>query len=391
MPTKLKFLISFLGLALLLSVPAQAQIVFGQPASGDVMFFFSSWTLDYDDATPTVKISQSMVPLRAFIPLGENTEGLIYVSAASSELVTAASSELETTSSQDSTLKGMSDVRMQVSRSFAGDQMLLSLGLNLPTGKTSLSFNDEVQVLEYLAADFIDVPLRRLGEGFGFSVLLGGARMLGDWRAGGSIMYRYNGSYDPYEGVTDFDPGDLISFNLGFDRIMEAATVSVEMIYSLYGSDQLGGSDAYKQSSVIDIHAGYNWHKGVNRVKVAGGYVAHGRNTAYVDTPASETKIYGDEFWLRAIWGRDLGKAWRVTPAVNIRTIAANEQNLGSSTVFGLGTTVARPLSDQVGIDFSGTYFIGGSNIDLTDDEVDNHISVDLTGYQIRVGLTANL
>ncbi len=381
MSNRLKFSIFLIAVVILLSVPTQAQIVFGQPASGDAGFVFSSWNLDIstiDTATndvtvSNVEISQSVVPLRGFVPLAENTEALIYVATSGNQL--------KGDSAVDYSLSGMSDVRIQVSRSLADDQVLLSLGLNLPTGKKKLNLDEEVAVLNYLAADYISLPLRRFGEGLGFSLLLGTARMVGDWRTGASVQYRYNGKYDPYEGVTEFDPGDLISFNLGVDRAMEAMSVSAEVGYSLCGSDKLDGANIYKQSTVLNLHAGVNWKNGANRIAVGAGYLARGRNTIYVADTTSEAKIFGNELWMRGTWARDFGPDWRVTPTLELRNIAENEQDLGSATIVGLGTTVARRLSDQVGFDIGGRYFTGTANGG----------DIDVSGYQIRLGLTANL
>ena len=378
-----KMILLLVVTTLLIGATAQAQIMFGKPAAGDIEFYFSSWELTEDGTT--TEITQSVVPMRGFVPLGENMEGLIYVAASGSQVVRG--------TVIDHSLNGISDVRMQVSRSLANDQFLISVGLNLPTGKTELTLDEEVTVLNYLAKNYIELPVRRLGEGLGFSVLVGTARMIGDWRAGGSISYRYSGSYAPYAGVTDFNPGDKISLNVGVDRQMEATALSFDITYGMYGTDQWDGDDIYEQSTELGLRAGFNWNKDVNHIGVAVGYLARGRNTIYVTDPsqddateAQEAKVYGNEFYGRASWGRDVAQVWRITPSVEFRSIAENEslvedeQNMGSATIIGLGTTVARKLSDQVGFDIGGRYFTGdadGGNIDLT-------------GYQVRLGLTAN-
>jgi len=371
MRTKAILLCLVVGLIVLAVGSSQAQIVFGRTAAADIGVTVSSW--DVEDSEGTTEISQTVLPLRGFVPLGENTEGLFYVATANNQLTRGGAT--------DYTLSGLSDVRMQFNRSFSDDQLLLSIGLNLPTGKKELTLGEEAAVLDYLARDFLDLPLRRLGEGLGFSAMVGGARMLGDIRAGASVMYRYNGKYDPYEGVTGFDPGDLVSLTIGLDRQMDATALSAEIIYSMYGVDKLeGDGDVFKQSTQLSLRGGIAWEKDANHVSASLGYLARGRNTTYAETE-TDIKIYGNEFWMAAAWGRDFAEYWRFTPSLTVRMIAENEQELGSATVIRLGGTIGRRLSDQVGLDLGVRYYTG---------EADGG-DLDLSGYQIRVGLSANL
>ncbi len=359
------------SLLLALATGAGAQIMYGQPSAADVQFVYTHWEADAGDSLGATSISQVSFPMRGFIPAGDNAELLVYLAGAWNSLDRPAIDEY--------TLTGLSDARLQYNRSFADDQFLLSVGLNLPSGKRELSIADEAPVLTTLSQSYLSFPMRQFGEGLGFSVMLGGAQMLGQFRAGLSAMYQFNGKYSPYEGVDDYDPGDLISFNTGVDRDFENGRVGANAIVNLYTNDKLEGSEVFKQSTAVDLRLSAEYGGDDGQLNGAVGYLIRGRNTTFVESVQEEVKIYGNEFWGQAAYVHRLGD-WRLGPVAELRNIAENEQDLGSATVFGGGATISRTLGETMGLELSGRYYTG--NADGGD--------IDLTGYQLAVSLTAN-
>ncbi|MBD3402003.1 hypothetical protein GF420_03835, partial [candidate division GN15 bacterium] len=153
-----------LMLCLFAGTTARAQIVYGQPASGDLQLTYYSWTVTQGETERT--ISQLAFPLTGFVPAGENFDITLYAANASTTL---------DVDDGEQSLSGLSDVRVQANRAFADDQLLLSAGVNLPTGKTALDLEEEYFVLQALSQNYLEFPVRRYGEGFGFNVLLAGA------------------------------------------------------------------------------------------------------------------------------------------------------------------------------------------------------------------------
>ena len=218
--------------------PAYGQIRYGQPLSGRAHFIFSHWGLEDDSGT--TEIDQMTVPFTGFVPIQENLEALVYVASSSNSL---------TQGDTDYDLTGLGDVRVQINRSFSDDRLLFSVGVNLPTGKKELSQEEELPILEFLTQNYLSFPMRRFGQGFGVSALLGGAQMLGQLRCGASVMYQFNGSYTPYEGVGDYDPGDFVSASAGADWQKNKISVSGDAIFTLYSKDKTGDADVFKQST----------------------------------------------------------------------------------------------------------------------------------------------
>ncbi len=345
------------------------QIVYGRPASGGVQVTYSHWTLK--DTSGTTKIGQLSAPLQGFLPLSDNFEALVYLAASSNSL---------DASGVDSKLSGLSNMQMQFSRSFSEDRYVLSCGLNLPTGKKQLTAGEEVPVLQMLTQNYLDFPMHRFGEGFGFNALLGTARMVGRLKCGGGIAYQYTGEYEPYEGSGDYDPGDVVSFNAGADWQQDRLTISGNVFYAFYGADKAGGKEAFKQSTQFNLGLSAVYTSDDFRGTASLAYLLRGRNTLYTGTE-DRLKIYGNEFHVRGTARWTFGQQWFLAPSMQLRLIGENDEGFGSSTIFGLGGAVGRSLGEQINITGGVKYFTG---------QADGG-DIDLSGFQLTAGVTAKL
>lgn len=368
---KLTALLAFAAI-IAVACPACGQIVYGQPTTGNLQFIYNNWTLK--KSLVEVGISQTTVPLSGFVPLGENLEAEFYVATSSNSL---------DLSLVELNLSGLSDFRLQINRSFANDALLLSGGVNLPTGKKNLDLSAEWLVLQYLSQNYLNFPTIRLGEGFGFNLLFGGAAMLGSVRCGAGVMYQYNGTYKPYADAGDYNPGDLLSMNAGGDLQKGLSSLSGDIIYNVYTADRLDSKKIFRQSPDADLRLGWIYDNKAYVVNTGFRYQIRGRNTRYDegDEILEQLKLYGNEFSAggSVIW--NIKKDWSVAPSLEIRLIAGNEQVFGSSKIFGFGGTLGRKLGKNADFVFGYKYFTGstdGGNIDLS-------------GFQLTGGLNIGI
>ncbi len=352
-------------------IPAQGQIIYGQPASGGVRLNYCRWTIK--SPTASDKIGQFTVPLNAFVPLGDNLEARLFVAEASNSLTAA-----------DATysLSGLSDIRLQLNRALAEDHVLVSLGANLPTGKKSLNLGEERLVAEYLAYDFLTFPLRRLGEGFGLNATAGVAGASGATRYGLAATFQMNGAYEAFEGMGDYNPGDMISLNAGIDTRNDRLSFITDMTFATYTVDKLADRKVFRQSRIFDIHAGAAYRQETMTLSGDARYFVRGRNTTY-DTTAAESirdqlKIYGNELFLSlgAAWTSP-SKNWHAGPLLEWRIIGANEYDFGSSHTIAAGFEYGHKLGGTANIGLGVKYFIGQADAGR----------YDLSGYQLSLGL----
>jgi len=349
---------------------AFGQVIYGQPTSGLVQFQYTDWTIEDDDGETT--INQLAIPVSGFVPLQDNLEAMFYIANASNNL---------TENDTEYDLSGMSDFRIMFNKTYAGDQLVTSLAINLPTGKKQLDLEDEWLVVDYLSDNYLDFPIRRFGEGLGVSALLGMAGVSGNMRYGAGAMYQYNGSYEPYDGYDDYNPGDLFSFNVGAELQNEGFTLSGDIIFSLYTDDKADDVKIFKQGNQVDFRLQGMY--GSERYTASGGiqYLARGAQTGYdpeTENEVEKLKAYGNEFILHGMMSWSPAQHWLLSPAMDLRLISANERGFDNSSIFGIGAVIGRGLGANLNFDLGFKYYVGSADGG----------DLDLSGYRITGGLT---
>jgi len=235
-----------LALASLFAAEASCQIVYDQPGSFALKLNYGRWTLD-PAGGPEQSISQAALGLSGFVPLRDNFEARYQIVSGSNDL------DLDGARSD---MSGLGDLRLQLAHSFSRDRLLLSAGLNLPTGKKELDPDGERRIIEFLSRDYLSLPLRRYGEGFGFNLQAGGAAALGPFTCGLSGVYDYCGSYKPYEGSGEYDPGDAVSLNATAAVSSGRVRYTGDFGVAVFGTDGLDGADIYRQSPQFSARLG---------------------------------------------------------------------------------------------------------------------------------------
>ncbi len=359
-----------IGLVLLISCPAaDCQIIYGQPTSAQLQMIFTGWTLDYGDSA--IDVNQVMIPLSGFVPLGKNLDANYYLANSSNKLN-------EPTSS--SNLSGLSDFNIQVNHAFQDDAFLVSGGINLPTGKKKLSLTDEWPILQFLSRDFLAFPMSRFGEGFGFNLLFGAARMVGQFKCRGGISYQLIGSYTPINGGPSYNPGDMFNINAGAELQKKFSKFNADLIGTLYTPDKLGGTKSFKQGSQVDLRLSGQYGKKSYNLAAGLRYLIRGRNTDYGlnESVVEQLKIYGNEFGASGVISL-MFNDWTFAPMAEIRLIAKNETGLGNSKVYGVGGSLNKNLGANTVFGFGFEYLSGKADASR----------ISLTGYSLNSHLTA--
>lgn len=383
METRRNFIIA-IALAILLGLAASvsAQVIYGQPTAGSIEFIYNSWSTEVDGTKTT--LSQVLTPVMGFVPVRENFDLSLFM-ASSSNSVDADETEY--------TLNGLSDLRIQARHSFANDRLLAAVGINLPTGKRALSLDEEWLVLQELSTNYYELPLRRLGEGLGFSLLFGGATMLSETvKLGGGVSYQLIGGYEPYEGYTDYNPGDVMSINGRTEIERGDWSWTADCVYSLYTKDQVDGIETFRQSPQLDMRLLMS--RDGTTVDFGGmlRYVVRGDNELF-DSSGSELatlQLYGNELNLAGSLSWSLAEGWSVAPNADLRVIGSNDTQFDHSTIFGVGAMAGRNLTKHLTLEGGLKFYTGtATTLDALDSETE--IDADVSGFQLTLGLSAAL
>jgi hypothetical protein len=366
-----KAILSILAVVVIgMAASAAGQIVYGQPTSGYLRMIYSHW--NQKNTYGSTSIDQITTPLNGFVPLQENTELRFYAASVS------ASAKVYGTKYD---LSGLTDMRLQLNQSLSDDRLLLSLGLNLPTGKKGLSVTDNRPVMEILTQNYLSFPIRRLGEGFGVNMLAGAAASSGNLRYGATVSYQINGAYEAYKGEGNYNPGDAFSASASAESKNDDWSFLGDATFMTFSTDKVDGKKVFKQSTEFDLHAATAYKSEAYTFNGDVGYLIRGRNTRYDSTEAvfDQLKIYGNEFYLSGRLAYSVNPQWYVAPLGELRLIAADEYYLGSAHTLGFGAEVGRSIGQGTGLAVGFKYNTGsadGGNIDLS-------------GVQLSLGLTA--
>jgi hypothetical protein len=236
--------------ALVTPVSAQERLV-GQQSAGlglsyESISFGGSGLRQYNfvglDSSRISSVHQTSLPITlAWAPSQAWRVDLttLYASATIKYRDAASASDQRT-----ATLSGVSDVRVRATGTVINDLLVLTAGVNLPTGHTSLS-NSEFGVLRIMAAPALGLGSTPVGAGASGTMGLVVARRLGEWAVALGGSYEYRGRYSPIAALvagapsTDFRPGGVVRTSVTGDRTVGAHRLSVAVAADVFSDDEL--------------------------------------------------------------------------------------------------------------------------------------------------------
>lgn len=365
-------LICFILFMLLPLSVSKGQIVYNQPYSSQIHFYYSKWSLENPVSDSQSDIAQKTALISGFLPLRNNFEARYYLVTASNNL---------DINNIESELAGFGDLRVQFSHSFSSDRLLLSAGFNLPTGKQELDTGEEMRVIEFLSRDYFSFPLRRYGEGLGFNLLAGGATKLGPIKCGITASYHYTGTYEPYINYGDYNPGNTLSLGANANFSLNQINYTAQCNYLVSGTDKLDENDIYKQAPQLISRLSATFTDQSYRATLGTRIIIRGRNTRYSPTDGvieSQLKKYGDEFDFFFNFDYTNWKNWLLSIHVATRQISSGEEAMDRSSIYDSGLNLSRKISDNLSFNIGGIYHMGSTEMD----------DITLSGFQTNTSLS---
>jgi hypothetical protein len=181
------------------------------------------------------KISELAIPVFVTIPFGSRFTFDVGTSYARAKV---------TTGSAVSEVNGLTDTQLRGNLTLGTDFIVLTGGLNLPTGKSTVDI-DQVTAAGRIGSDFLAFPISNLGTGLAVTGGVAVARPIHDWNIGFGASVRRSTEYEPFNqpGTTlKFTPGDEYRVKVGVDHSVRNGRVSLGLTYSAFGDDVAGTS-----------------------------------------------------------------------------------------------------------------------------------------------------
>ena len=145
---------------------------------------------------------------------------------------------------RSATLEGISDLRVRATSAFVSNRLVLTMGINIPTGLTSLS-ESEFSVLRIVAAPALGLGSTPVGAGASGTMGVVFARRMGPWSMAMGGSYEYRGSYQPVAALVagapsaNFQPGSVLRGSVTADRTVGPHRLSLSVSADVFAEDEL--------------------------------------------------------------------------------------------------------------------------------------------------------
>jgi hypothetical protein len=270
---------------------------------------FVTYTLG---APSSVTITEMSVPIFAFMPVTPGLSIDIGTAFASANVKSTAGGQ-----ARESSISGLTDTQIRATMNLGTDMVLLTAGLNLPTGRTTADTSEQMAAA-LIGNDFLSFPISSMGSGFGGTGGLALAAPVGAWNLGAGVSVRSSMPFDPYVDRNGtklrYTPGTEMRARLGLDHPYGTGRASIGLTYSKFGDDQFQTS-IYNTGDRL-LTQGY-----VSNAILTGDYVVSAWNLYRRSGTLADGSPTGAESItdLSAAYGMTMG-AGRIEPGVSVRT-----------------------------------------------------------------------
>ncbi len=322
-------------------------------------------SLKFGEGAGSRTVSQFALPMAVILPFGERF---------TVDLTTAfATSSAKVDGGGESSISGLTDTQIRANYRFASDQVLLTFGINLPTGQYEVAL-DEQEAAGQIGNDFLYYPISSMGNGFAATGGIAVARPIGSWNVGlgGSVRKstEFTAFADTGTAETRFTPADEYRLQLSADRPVSDGQVSFGLTYSAFGDD-LAANTTYSTGDRIIGTAGWSFPvKGAN-VFLSGWnlYRLSGQQLGGDAPPENVFNVSGAVSF-------DVGK-YVVQPSVETRlwqvdgARAGNQFNFGARVRVPVGAIVVYPqlgytMGNFYALDTGAATKISGLRLNMT-------------------------
>lgn len=197
-------------------------------------------------------VSQVAFPIVFGIPVSERL---------SIDITTAyASSKVTVDDSTASSINGLTDTQIRANFRAGSDQLVFTIGLNLPTGQYSVP-EEQQEAAGQIGNDFLNYPISSMGNGFAGTGGVAYARPMGSWNFGAGASLRKSAEFAAFTVSSSefrFQPADEYRLRLNADRPVGDGQMNFGFTYSVFGED-FADTTTYSTGDRIILTGGWSF------------------------------------------------------------------------------------------------------------------------------------
>lgn len=264
---------------------------------------YQSWSI------PSIaSLSEFHFPVEAYYPLDRNAGLSVFLGGAS-----ASGLHFED-------LSGITDAQVSANYYMEDRNLLLNLGVGLPTGKRELTA-EEFATSIGLSNSFFNYRVPVFGQGFSVAPGITWAKPLNDQTVLGlGASYQYKGGYVPVDGMKTYKQGAELLLTGGIDyQTSEVSAVSFDLTVTVYGKDIYDDADMMKSGVKVMAAGQYKRYMGYDLLWLFGRFRSRGKSVIYMPGTDAEFKMQRDEFETVARYRRRLNPQTALNYSVEAR------------------------------------------------------------------------
>jgi hypothetical protein len=264
---------------------------------------YQSWSI-----ADIASLSELHFPVEAYYPIDRNAALSVFLGGASVSGLHLAD------------LSGMTDAQVSANYYMEDQNLLLNLGIGMPTGKRELTTREFITSMG-LSNSYFNYRVPVFGQGFSVSPGVTWAKPLNDQTVLGlGASYQFKGGYVPVKGMDTYKQGAELLLTGGIDyQTSEVSAVSFDLTITVYGKDVYNEEDMMKSGTKVMAAGQYKRYIGYDLLWMFGRFRTRGKSVVYMPGTDEKFKMQRDEFESMAMYRRRLNTKTAFTYSAEAR------------------------------------------------------------------------
>ena len=308
------------------------------PHIGDAAVSFQYWTAKKDH------ITQFALPLTYIYPYSDKLRFYAKTYPAFTGLNMGSNYQLG----------GLSDIKLGGHYLTLNDEVLITFGLNLPTGKSALA-SDEIPVASVVTLPAFEMQVPSLGQGLDLQLGTNTAWEWGDYIVGYGVSFILKGPFNVFKDTNQkYNPGNEVTITWGIQRevvwLNRDMHITADLLYTGYSPDKMGSEVIFSSGNrlLLQMMSQFkerDWDLVFlirERIKAPNSY------SGDIRVPSETKNANGNQFQVTAFGFHPYRQNMRLKTLLDLKLFANNDYDVGGAFLFGFGGGAEKQLSPQM-------------------------------------------
>jgi hypothetical protein len=262
-------------------------------------------------------------------------------------------------------LGGLSDIKLGGHYLTLNDEVLITFGLNLPTGKSALA-SDEIPVASVISLPAFEMQVPSLGQGLDLQLGLNTAWEWGDFIVGYGISYILKGPFSVFKDADQkYNPGNEVTITWGIQRevvwLHREMHITADLLYTGYSPDKMDSEVIFSSGDrlILQMMSQFrerDWDLALlirERIKAPNSY------SGDIRVPTETKNANGNQFQLTAYGFHPYRQDMRLKTLIDLKLFANNDYDVGGAILFGFGGGAEKQLAPQMTANGECRFYLG--------------------------------